>query len=62
MTGEKGFWNGIKNFFFYFGRDNEGWVVYQNGALVPDSSLGKKLTLSEMIEKLRSGEYICSLS
>ncbi len=48
-------------FNYMFTRDNNGWVIYQNGQLVPDSSLGKELRIDEMIELLREKGYICSL-
>lgn len=33
--------------------NNNGWVIYQNGSLVPDYTFGKKLYIWEMVEKLR---------
>lgn len=43
-------------------RDNYGWLIYQNGELVPDYDLGRKMNITEMIEYLRENDYICSLN
>lgn len=59
--GWKAFWKNKKNAKEKGRSENEGWVVYQNGQLVPDSSIGKKLTLEDMIDKLRDNGYICSI-
>lgn len=47
--------------YWFHSVNNNGWVVYQNGSLVPDYTLGKKLYIWEMIEKLREKGYICSI-